>query len=219
MSSLKATGRRDTQKQRLYDAEAWASYRHSGYHFRQVYDNTELQGVVDTWMRRGFIRSRWGQRKIYVSLGRSGAHAKGGNVIVLGAQTRNPWIMLHEIAHCLIDNEHSWHGPEFAGVYLFLVHNIIGDGASKVLREGYRKHRVRYNNNAIPKPDKTRVVTKAQEAAQKRRRMNRPVTPVEARQAAQIIRRAVNNGLYGPPGRKPRTHAQATARALEEAGK
>jgi len=43
------------------------------------------------------------------------------------------------------------HGKNFAGIYLYLVTQILGVEAGKELRAAYKENRVKYSNAAIPK--------------------------------------------------------------------
>jgi len=194
----------------VYDAErAWKP-------FGQTLTNAGLQPYVDKVLATRAVQSRWGQRHIRVELTRGGARAVG-NSIRLGVRTRNEAIILHEVAHCLTPGRYAAHGPEFVGVLRFLVQTMFSATDRRALDESLRKYRVRWNARAVPAPDPERVVTKAAHVARKRARTATPVTPLERRTAADIIRRAAAQGLFGPAGRKPRVHALATARALEAA--
>jgi hypothetical protein len=126
---------------------------------------------------------------------------------------RNPWVMLHEMAHVLTPDEHASHGPEFAGVVLFLVETVLGKDSGRALRAAYRDRRVRYSNAAIPSP--TVVPSLAALGAHRRAAAKRPVRGSEAAEAARVLRRAVAQGLHGAAGTKQRAGALAAARALE----
>jgi hypothetical protein len=206
---------RDTQRERVYRAERAAAAEIDGQFWHQTIPNQRLQGFVDDVLTRKAIQSRWGRRYIDVGLKRGGrALAHGSSRITLPLGGRNQWVVLHEIAHCLTPDRYAPHGPEFAGVYLFLVRTVIGADAGKALLKHQRKQRVRRSTAAIPEPSRT-VVTKTERVQRERTAASRPGTPDERRAAAALIRREVKAGRFGPPGRKPRTHALATARALE----
>ena len=204
--------KRDTQKARIYKAEHTATDLYSGNHFKQTIPTAELQNWVNKVMARKAIRSRWGRRHINVGLSRGGGKAWSTGYITLGVGARNEWYILHEIAHCLTWRHDEWapHGPEFAGVYLFLIRTVIGDDAAKVLLAQYRKCKVRRNTRGIPKAGTHAVVTV-------RNVKRSPVRPLshQRKEAADIIRQAARAGEFGPAGRKPRAHALATARILD----
>lgn len=209
--------RRDQQKSRVYASERSAHERTLGRDiWTQDHTNDRLQARCDEIMAMRAIQSRWGQRKIHVELGRYGGHASGPSTIDLGVKGRNDWVMIHEIAHCLTWHAPAHHGPEFAGVLLFLTKTVMGQEAYDNLLADFRKNRVRRTNKMIPAAGTHKVVTKAAKAAKKRAVVERPTTLAERREAASVIRRAVKQGLYGPSGCKPRTHALATARLLEK---
>lgn len=213
---------RDNQKQRVYDAERDAAVVVDGYHYKQTIPNHEVQPWVDAVLSRKAIRARWGNRNIYVGFTHGGGHAHSAGEITLGRDACNPWYILHEIAHCLMwgephyaDEQYAPHGPEFAGLYLWLVRNVMGEEASKALLDQYRVKRVRRNTKAIHSPTRT-VVTKAEKAAKARAVRERPLTPLDRENAAETLRRAVKLGMFGPSGSKPRTYALSAARTLEE---
>jgi hypothetical protein len=202
---------RDTQKQRVYDSEDVIDKTTT------VFKNVaEMQEFVDSILQARWFQSRWGRTRITVKDGRGRRNACGGyGVIKMPLWSRSRTVILHEVAHCLTPNHYAAHGPEFAGVFLFLVRQVMGAEAGAKLLESYRtKPRVRYNFNAVPKAGSRTVVTKTQREAAARAQRNRPVFPVDRRHAADIIQRAVKMNVFGPAGRKPRAHALETARQL-----
>ena len=205
---------RDTQRKRVYDAERAASEAHSGYYFKQTIPNEQVQPWIDKVMRKAAIRKRWGDYRVTWEKSRGGGRTYGGGHIELGVGARNPWYILHEIAHCL-SNRGASHGPEFVGVYRFLVRTVLGPDAAKALITAQRKHKVRSNNRSVPAPTRP-VTTQSQERKVARARAARPVPRADKAAAAAAIRRLVKQGYFGPSGRKPRTHALETARALEK---
>lgn len=219
--TMTKTGKvRDSQMSRLYDAEDTAATRYSGFHFRQAIPNDRLQGWVNEVMHRPAIQSRWGRRRIEVSLTHGGGRGGYGR-IRLGVGARNEWVILHEIAHNLVPHHHAWHGPEFAGVLLFLVRTVLGKDAGDALRTAYREHRVRYTMSDVPKAGRHTVVTKTQRAKRDREtQAARQATALRyhRQDAVAAIRAAVAAGEFGPAGCKPRVHALATARLLEKGG-
>ncbi len=207
---------RDTQRERVYRAERAAAHEVDGEFWKQTIPNDRLQGYVDDVLTRKSVQSRWGRRYIDVGLKRGGrALAHGSSRITLPLGGRNQWVMLHEIAHCLTPDRYAPHGPEFAGVYLFLVRTVIGADAGKVLLKHQRAQRVRRSTAGIPEPTRP-VLTKTHRTKLERAVATRPGTPDERRAAAALIRREVKAGRFGPAGCKPRVHALATARALEK---
>lgn len=139
---------RDNQKSRVYAAGRSAF---GAAHDTQSIPNDELEAWVTTAMNRRPIRSRWGNRRITVTLKRGGrALGHGSSRISLPKWGRNPYVICHELAHCLTPGHYADHGPEFAGVFLFLVKTVVGAEAGAQLKAAYRANRVRSNSKAIP---------------------------------------------------------------------
>jgi len=138
---------RDSQKARLYAAERDA------FDWGQTIPNGELQVWLEkNVLSRAWFRRRYGNQYIEVSLMRGGGRGGYGE-IRLGREARNEWVMLHELAHNLA-GVNAGHGPEFAGVYLRLVHHVMGREVAACLRDSYKKHRVRYNMKKWPEADR-----------------------------------------------------------------
>lgn len=171
---------RDTQRQRVYDAE-----NASGLNpWQQTIPNADLQTWVDDVLDRRAIRSRWGVRQVRVELthGR-GAHAEGSHTIRASRAGRNEFVLLHEIAHTLTHG-YAGHGPEYAGVLLFLVKTVLGREAHATLLAQMRKHKVRRSNAAIPKvrsdvPEPRVKRERAQRAARQNAALSRLVVAVQ----------------------------------------
>lgn len=60
------------------------------------------------------------------------------------SSARDPWVILHEIAHQGIDDDKAPHGREFAKLFLGLVKRFLGPDAARALRAEYAANRVRY---------------------------------------------------------------------------
>lgn len=208
---------RDTQRQRCYDAES-AIQTGADPKLRNLAD---MQAFIDKVTEARWFQSRWGRISVEVRAGQRHTRAVSyGRVLHIPLWAREEEILLHELAHTLTSHRvgsHivSWHGPEFAGVLLFLVKNVMGLDAWEKLRKSFKEHRVRFNNKCIPPAKSYSVRTKTQVAAAARARSNRPVSLSEIVAATDVLRRAARQGAFGETGRKPRTHALSTARALE----
>ena len=138
---------RDSQRSKVYAAE-----RACGLcEVKQTIPNDQLQGWVDAVLDRRVIRSRWGTQTATVKLtnGYGGARTYGRHKITVSRGGRNEYVMLHEIAHVLTP-EDVGHGPEFCGVLLFLVRNVLGKDAHAALLASMRQHRVKRSNAGIP---------------------------------------------------------------------
>ncbi len=209
---------RDNQRQKLYTAE-----RESLVEWSVVVGDGSVaaaQTYVDALCRERWFQVRWGQQTIPVrqkTHGRATANQISG-YITLPPWSRCPRVILHEVAHIICPPEYAWHGPEFAARMLLLVRFHLGVEAAAKLREGYAKQRVKHREGvrSLPEPNPDRVLTQAIVVARLRKAANKPVGPVEARTAADVLRRAVKQGLLGAVGTKERNYALAAARRLEE---
>jgi hypothetical protein len=160
---------RDTQRQRVYDAENAAGINP----WVQTIPNADLQAWVDSVLDRRAIRSRWGVRQVRVELthGR-GAYARGSGLIRASRGARNEYVLLHEIAHTLTSGRgYAAHGPEFCGVLLFLVKTVMGREAHAALLAQMRARKVKRSNVAIPAVRKDVPEPKAKRERQERAAM------------------------------------------------
>jgi hypothetical protein len=209
---------RDSQRSRLYAAERGLQH---GVHVMRTRNAPErwsvdqCQRYVDGITESAWFVRRWGKRRILVLPGRNGGHGNG-DFITLGVWARQEIVVLHELAHCLAPRECAAHGPEFAGVLLFLVRTKLGTEAWTKLRGEYRRHRVRVSNRALPSPSQHKLEQVRRAARERKAAANRPPARWDVATAAATIRRAVKAGQLGASGRRPRTHALETARALEK---
>jgi hypothetical protein len=137
---------RDSQRSRLYGAES------SAFTWGQTISDELLQATLNDILDRTPVRARWGHLKIRVERGRGGARAYNKSWISMGVAARNEWAMCHELAHCLTFDHCASHGPEFAGVYLFLIDLVIGKEAADRLRNAFKAKGVKYNYSLVPDP-------------------------------------------------------------------
>lgn len=202
---------RDTQRRRFYQV-CWDMPNGTV----RTIPNDQLQTYVDKAMGKRAVQSRWGKWDIEVTLKRGGRGlAHGSGRISLPLFARNPTMILHEVAHCLTPGRYASHGPEYVGVWLFLIKTVEGREMYDAARALIKKHKVRYNNAAVPAAGTRTVESKAKQAAAKRAAASEPLEPYLRVKTARLIRRAVAAGQLGPAGSKPRRHALDTARALE----
>jgi len=76
---------------------------------------------------------------ILVEAGKGGGYATyryGRRIISLGVWARQPFILLHEIAHHLAPSYVN-HGPEFASIFLKLTRQVLGKEAEEKLLASY----------------------------------------------------------------------------------
>jgi hypothetical protein len=127
-------------------------------------------------------------------------------VVTAGTDSQNArLVLLHEFAHYVIIKEHGpgdSHSARFWKVAfdLYAAEGLLRYAAQHEHQDGAKKEATR----RLPKPAKPRPVPSS------------ATTEGERSRAADAIRRAVKEGRFGPAGTKPRTHALATARALEK---
>jgi putative metallohydrolase (TIGR04338 family) len=213
-TNAKGDRARDSQRSKLYTAE---TVLHGKPDFKTV---QECQAFVDEVMASRYVKARWKQYiRVEPGYGQTNATADPtGGVIKLPLWSRQRAVILHEMAHCLNDQRraYAWHGPEFAGLLLTLVHHVMGAESATKLRESFRVNRVRYNLKTVRTP-RFEVPTQAAVAARKREVDNRALSADELANVAKLIRRAARAGQLGSADRKPRIHALATARLLEGA--
>jgi putative metallohydrolase (TIGR04338 family) len=134
---------RDSQRQRLYDAEASIN---PGHGFASL---ATVQAYVDR-----ILATAWWQtcfptvQRVVIDPGsrRKWAGAwktKEGGTIYLPPGTQGPLSVLHELAHLAQPRRSAFHGPEFAGIYLALVRNRMGWRKERSLAAAFKRHRVR----------------------------------------------------------------------------
>lgn len=168
---------RDNQRSRLYAAERQA------FQWGQTVPDTLLQATVNDILDRKPVRSRFGPRRITVERGKGGGRAYGGGRITLGVSARTEWIICHEVAHCLTPGSYASHGPEYAGIYLFLISAVLGPKEAARLRDAFRQHKVKWNSKALPAPSTGRRIPPRQYetlAAARKRLKVRVATPEQS---------------------------------------
>lgn len=131
---------RDTQQEKLYRAE-----RESGIRAEPWRTMSETQAYIDSVTKTAYWRKLGGVR-VQANDGRAHRHACAYDVtlISLPRWSRQPIVILHELAHTivLLDPKQTDHGRKFAKVFLGLVRRFMGTDAAKQLREAYRKNKV-----------------------------------------------------------------------------
>lgn len=201
---------RDSQRQRLYDAEQGS--------LGAISKPLTFEGCVE-YLRlvksRPWYRTRWanGGAGVVVRSNGQGGRAGSGE-IRLGEWARQEVVVLHELAHTLTPTYTcAAHGPEFAGVLLFLVRHQMGKAAGDALRAGYRANGVRYTMSAIPAPTRRDATVTAQRRQQVEAR-RQPLTDQERGTLVRLLDRAIQSGEIGAVGTTGRTRALALRRGL-----
>ena len=136
---------RDSQRQRLYDAENDCFGRSSYY----VGDLGECREFVNKVWTSSWTTKHY--RIVAVTFppdvtdGRGARRAYGSRRrISLPLWTRSKWIILHEIAHGLMIGFVAAHGREFAACYLALVQHFLGKDDAELLKMSFKQYHVKY---------------------------------------------------------------------------
>jgi putative metallohydrolase (TIGR04338 family) len=131
---------RDSQRARLYDAERALR---GGRRFVTV---GECQAYVDDVLGSAWWQARFPRvREIRVTDGRGRRHAGAfveSRRIALPKWARNERVLLHEVAHHATPRDAAAHGPEYARIYVDLVHAFMGERAARRLLAAFEAHRV-----------------------------------------------------------------------------
>lgn len=137
---------RDTQRLRVYRAE-WATLPGGVNLFGT---NRAAQSWVDDLVGQPWFTARWpGLAGLVVRTGRGANGSSGFGLITLGPRARNPATALHEVAHEIVSRSpgggsiYADHGPEWAGVFLFLVGRVMDAALADRLRAAFDAGRVR----------------------------------------------------------------------------
>ena len=136
---------RDSQKQKLYNAESFL-HTTSG----RMETVPEIEAFADRVISHEWFKRRWPSvHYIEVKDGRGARVARGfrywnGGGIKMPKWSRNRAIVLHEIAHIITPNTYASHGPEYARNFLDLVRHYLGKESAEQLRASYKRHRVKY---------------------------------------------------------------------------
>ena len=151
---------RDTQRQRVYDAERYALDRID----QKMMSLGECQRYVNRLCSKAYVEKRWKNLRPPTILdGRGSPKARyvhWNNTIQLPTWARTRWVILHEMAHylserciegcggpqgqvrwCGYEAHHGWH---FASIFLLLVRREMGVKAHDDLLQAFGKFRVQY---------------------------------------------------------------------------
>lgn len=151
---------RDSQRQKLYDAERRAFAFGGGMLYHRIQD---CQAMVDTICKSRFWKSllrrngkHWliDERIHCVPVKRGGHTAtwdRGDLFIHLPRSSFVKWIVLHELAHGATPDKAPSHGPEFARTYLQLVKRFMGQRSYKRLLAEFRTGKIRRSRRTTKK--------------------------------------------------------------------
>jgi len=146
-NDLKYRSFRDSQRQKLYNAESIVKYKmgESNTKFSSI---EEIQKFTNKLVSSAWIKKRFKkQNEIHVILLKKGTPYAQYNGIYLPLLSWNMLVVLHEISHVL--HRHGLipgvsHGRYFARIYLELVGHIMGPDVMKMLKEQYKIYKVKY---------------------------------------------------------------------------
>jgi putative metallohydrolase (TIGR04338 family) len=143
-----SSGPRDSQRARLYRAEAEVD---TG---RSIPSVPLLQAYVDELVTNRWFEDRWGVRSFHVRPGHGHRRATADEhgVLQMPRWARTELVLLHEVAHCLAPRGCAPHGPEYAGVLVCLVRRRMGLAAAQALEDAFVRQRVRWSPVLVPGP-------------------------------------------------------------------
>ena len=162
---------RDTQRSKVYAAE-WAAFP-MGSHADMALD--DVRALVEKISSSKRVQERYPHHCPGVRDGRARRRAcyePDINAIRLPRTMRAKWIVLHEMAHCLVwwgaehGEEPAWHGWEFTECYLWLLRVYMGRHVEQQLLAEMKARRVRH------RPKRTREMTDEQREAARQRMLD-----------------------------------------------
>lgn len=146
-SDPKSYWEKDSQRQKLYDAESSAKVWDSDLakNFSSI---EEIQKFVNKLISSAWFKKRFGQTSIAVkSKAGFGADACGKTtgLIRFSLYSRSMLTVLHEVAHIIKKSGAGGsHGRFFARTLLELVEHIVGIEAARMLKKKFKQERVKY---------------------------------------------------------------------------
>ena len=146
---------RDSQKQKVYDAEDLCRNRlrkEFSDEYRLLYESISLD-EIEKYCKKiidsAWFQKRWPQIKgIHISDGRSRRSASGGRVgknarMKFPIHARYKEIVLHELAHACDMSHAGWHGRPFCRIFLELLRHEFGDEVWKIMKECFKEKKVK----------------------------------------------------------------------------
>ena len=142
---------RDTQRRRLYSAEREAFKKNNV----PIFDLLKSKEYVSTIISSEYYTSHGGWKRVRVKDGRgcrSAYYFPDDRAIALPKWARKPWVIIHEMAHCLthktVDDSVGHHGS-FCTHYANLVAELMGTDDARTLVAMFKKHRVLYQEHNL----------------------------------------------------------------------
>lgn len=132
---------RDNQRSKVYKAE------------QVIHDRFELENIeaVEKYVKivsnSKYFQKHFGVFSFHIKDGRGTRKAfSSGNVLNFPVWSRKKAIVLHEIAHSIVNKKYlsaASHGPEFCKIYLILVNHFLGKECYKELKQSFRLNKVK----------------------------------------------------------------------------
>lgn len=138
---------RDSQKQKLYDAEN--TFRRRNKDINKEFDSiAEIERYANKWLSSAWVVRRWGKQSHIKIVEISGdiAHSHRGKdqIELPRAWAWNEIVLLHELCHIVHDyNGGTSHGRYFARSFLEAIAHVFGSEFKKELRRLYIVHGVK----------------------------------------------------------------------------
>ncbi len=163
MANSKALGiqrPRDSQRSRLYAAEqAVGGYGSNGG--QPLPTMADIEAYLDKLTSSAWFRRRWDRVYPGTYRLRNGAgnrKATGGmNDLTYPRWSRYEWMVLHELAHHIVERHsgsstQAWHGWMFCSVLLELVEHAFGAEMAKRFKAEMKKRNVKYTKPRAKQP-------------------------------------------------------------------
>ncbi len=155
---------RDSQRQKLYNAESRAALR-IGNRGRKFANSDEIRNYINNLIAADWWRSRYQHITEVTVKDTRAKHAWARcwqNVIgipsVGSASYRTEKTVLHELAHLVVKNPHPGHGPLYCRVYLDLVTLMMGEEWGVELEQEFKRYKVRYTTHPAKAANQTAPV-------------------------------------------------------------
>lgn len=135
---------RDSQRQKLYDAERLAKLddRPMTLWECEVYAKNVMAWAVSAGLnqtgRRSAVTVRAGNRT------RATCRWTGTWLLTFPKWAQTRWVVIHECCHGLAPRDTAAHGWQFAAAYLRVVEQFLGVDSAKRLKDAFKKCGVRY---------------------------------------------------------------------------
>lgn len=206
---------RDNQRTRLYKAESVIRKSQSDKYAKYLDGSIpSCQEYVNALLKTAWFSRRWMVKYVNV---KSGKGARGGiNGMSLGKWARCEAVILHELAHNLVPRScptASAHGPEFAGVFHYLVQQVMSKEEALKLKASFKENKVRMNRKAIPSPQ---FISERKQETERRKYKSQALDKTALILLRTYFERAVKSGLLGEVGSKSRNDARKILRQLSK---